>query len=105
MNYMNINRPLYPRPGNGCNSCDGWDKCGGRDCFDRNSWRMPLFDCDRMSPSHDCGCGSQTVRLENPCCPGECAEVTLSVDQCGNLVICVHKNPWRNDCRHHRKHC
>lgn len=85
-------RPLYPPAGDRCDRCD--------DCCE--SWRMPLFDCDSHRHSHDdCGC-SQTVRLENPCCPGECAEVTLSVDCCGNLVIGVHRDPWK---RRRKKHC
>lgn len=87
------NRPLYPTPGWGCDCREH------RDCRQSESWRMPLFDCEPMRPPIDCGCGSQTVRLENPCCPGECAEVTLSVDHCGNLVICVHRDYWKNDCR------
>jgi len=102
MNYMNLNRPLYPPPGDGCGHCDGY---GRRDCRDRESWRMPLFGGDCACASRDCcGC-SQTVRLENPCCPGECAEVTLSVDNCGNLVVCVHKDPWKCDCRRPKKRC
>ena len=108
MSYMNLNRPLYPMPGGGCwdqrDWCDRCDRCDHRDCHDRESWRMPLFRCDGMNNSCDCGC-SQTVRLENPCCPGECAEVNLSVDNCGNLVICVHRDQWKNDCRRPRKHC
>ena len=90
-------------PGDGCGhwnqrGCHDRDRC---DCRDRESWRVPLFNCDSSCPTCDCGCGAQTVRLENPCCPGECAEVTLSVDSCGNLVVCVHKNP----CRRNRNRC
>jgi len=71
-------RPLYPQ------QCD---------CSNRESCvRMPLFGDDMHCSHRDvCGC-SQTVRLENPCRPGECAEVTLSVDSCGNLVVCVHRD-------------
>jgi len=105
MSYMNINRPLYPRPGNSCGLWDCRDECDRRDCGDRESWRMPLFDCGGMDAAHSCGCGSQTIRLENPCCPGESAEVTLSVDNCGNLVIGVHKELWKCGCRHSRKRC
>ena len=58
---------------------------GGGDCY-----RMPLF---RPEPcmSRGYGCPARTVRLENPACPDEWAEVTLSVDECGNMVICVHR--------------
>lgn len=76
------------------------------DCCNRESCvRMPLFNCEpRHSHSDSCGCG-QTVRLENPCCPGECADVTLSVDSCGNLVICVHREPCRCSCCLPVRHC
>lgn len=86
-------RPLYSPAGDRCERCDD---------HRRESWRMPLFDCDRHRPGcGDCGC-SRTVRLENPCCPGECAEVTLSVDSCGNLVIGVHRDRWKH---HPKRHC
>ena len=70
--------PLYPRMG-----CDG-----GRD----SCVRVPMFGSQRcgsgrMSP--DCAC--RRVTIENPCRPGEVAEVLLGVDDCGNLVICVHR--------------
>lgn len=78
-------KPLYPPPGD----CCGRDQC----------MRLPLFNCDSPMPPRDpCGC-AQTVRLENPCCPGECALVSLSVDSCGNLVLCVRREPPRCDCR------
>ena len=92
MSCMNMNRPFYPRPGNGCGQWDCRDRYDKFDCSDRESWRMPLFDCDHWNSARDCRCTGQTVRLENPCCPGEFAEVNLSVDPCGNLVIYVHKN-------------
>ena len=100
MGYMNINRPLYPRPGG---DCEPWNCRDERRCGDRDSWRMPLFDCECRNTVRDCGCGGQTVRLENPCCPGEFAEVNLSVDPCGNLVICIHKDLW--NCRRPKKRC
>lgn len=59
---------------------------------------MPLFDHD-PAPPQDCSC-AKTVRLENPCRPGEWAEVTLNIDPCGNLVVCIHKNG-----RHHPHPC
>lgn len=89
-------KPLYPQV------CDSCDRC---DCGRPESWRMPLFQCEPCRSGCDCGC-SQTVRLENPCCPGECAEVQLSVDSCGNLVICVHRDGHR--CGYpsrHKKRC
>lgn len=93
-------RPLYPPMSDGCDCRDHCDRCG---TADRESWRMPLFRCD--SCRMPCDSCSQTVRLENPCCPGECAEVTLSVDSCGNLVICVHRDRWRNECRRPYRKC
>lgn len=53
----------------------------------------------------------ERVMIDNPCRPGERAEVTLGVDDCGNLVICVHRlcrqeppcrsgpcDPWPQNC-------
>lgn len=105
MNYMHTNRPLYPNPMDSCGRCDDRRQCGCGDHRPRESWRMPLFDCDSCGMNRfDCAC-SRTVRLENPCCAGEFAEVTLSVDGCGNLVICVHRHSEPCDCRRTRKHC
>ena len=83
-------RPLYPPPG---------------DCCEReNCVRMPLFNAESCcSHREHCEC-AQTVRLENPCCPGECADITLSVDSCGNLVICIRRDHSRCDCHHGPKH-
>jgi len=58
-------------------------------CGPQNHLRMPLFGdgcgrCDR-----DC----QRVRICNPNCPEEFAEVELCVDCDGNLSICVHRPP------------
>ena len=39
-------------------------------------------------------CACRRVTIENPCRPGEVAEVLLGVDDCGNLVVCV-----KRDCR------
>lgn len=73
--------PLHP--GDGC---------------DRSSLRMPLFDHCRpqpcgeyrpMVPEECCQC----VRLQNPACPGEFADVELCVDCNGNLSICVKRPP------------
>ena len=70
--------PLYPPPGG---------ERGRENCI-----RLPLFQNDSVrQPPANC---AQTVRLENPCCPGEFAEVTLSVDYCGNLAVCVHREPY-----------
>ena len=100
MGYMNMSRPLYPRPGDGGSRWNCRDRCDGHAC---ESWRMPLFDHDCHHSMQNCDCGSQTVRLENPCCRGEYAEVTLSVDSCGNLVVGVHKDQW--NCRKPKKRC
>ena len=93
------NRPLYPWPGDGCG------QCGCRECRDRENWRMPLFGCERRCGCEDRGCPSQVVRLENPCCPGEYAEVELSVDDCGNLVVYVRRNASKCTCRRPKKRC
>ena len=69
--------PLYP------------PACPSEPCL-----RLPLFGgcnsgCESWFPQEYC----QTVRLENPACPGEYAEIRLSVDECGSLSICVHRPP------------
>ncbi|MEE1199339.1 MAG: hypothetical protein U0L09_01675 [Christensenellales bacterium] len=76
MNYGSM--PLYPPMGQEC--------CRG------NCMRMALFRCDPHRRQDMC-CTGKSVILENPCCPGECAEVHLSVDGCGNLEVCVHREP------------
>ena len=72
------NMPLYPRL--------GWD--GGRDgCV-----RVPVFGESRCGAGRlpdECAC--RRVTIENPCRPGELAEVLLGVDDCGNLVVCVKR--------------
>ncbi|MBR1820359.1 MAG: hypothetical protein IJ769_01915 [Clostridia bacterium] len=77
--------PLYPalRPG-----------CDSESCV-----RVPIFDGDDMP----CGQPPQLrscrrVTIENPCRPGECAEVLLGLDACGNLVVCVRREPERDAC-------
>lgn len=64
--------------------------------------RMPLFppscgsDCVKMKLFNECECppqsNCQTVRICNPACPSEYADVELCVDSCGNLSVCVHRN-------------
>ena len=62
-----------------------------RPCCDRDACvKVPVFDGDRRLPPRpmpEC----RRVTIENPCHPGECAEVTLGVDECGNLIVCVHR--------------
>ena len=77
--------PLYPslRPGR-----------DGQACV-----RVPLFDDGR--PGHglpDGDCRWRQVTIENPCRPGERAEVLLGVDGCGNLMVCVRREA-DCDCR------
>lgn len=69
--------------------------------YDRDECvRMSLFGsdysrcCDHWHNACDGRC--QTVRICNPSCPGEYADVELCVDNCGNLSICVHRPP--KDC-------
>ena len=74
--------PLYPalRPG-----------CEAQGCL-----RVPVFDeggCSCGQPPELRGC--RRVTIENPCRPGECAEVLLGLDGCGNLVVCVRREPER----------
>lgn len=73
--------PLYPPQ-----SC-----CSHRD----HTVRMPLFGCElNYPPCQPCSLPcTQTVCLCNPNCPSECANVTLSVDPCGNLVISIQRDP------------
>ncbi len=68
--------PLYPQ------------SCGG-DCV-----KMKLFDEHRC-----CGCGNecQTVRICNPACPDEYADVELCLDSCGNLSVYVHRSRCCNE--------
>ena len=71
--------PLFPQP-----------------CCGQSSLHMPLFDgkrcnCECWTPSvccEDCQC----VRIQNPACPGEFADVELCVDCNGNLSICVRRS-------------
>ncbi len=76
--------PLYPalRPG-----------CDRESCV-----RVPMFDGNRCPPCPDGELRQcRRVTMENPCCPGERAEVLLGLDACGNLVVCVRRDPPR-DC-------
>ena len=79
--------PLYPPMG------------AGRDCD--TCVRMPVFGDGRPGPGAmpDGRC-CRRVTIENPCRPGEYAEVVLGVDACGNLTVCVRRDPARDcDCR------
>lgn len=59
-------------------------------CMPGSSLRVPLFDsCERCRPRQDCQC----VRICNPACPEEYADVELCVDGDGNLSICVKRPP------------
>lgn len=72
--------PLYP----------GMKPCGPPD----GCMRVRLFDGGPASAGcapAACECGRVTV--ENPCRPDERAEVVLGVDECGSLVICIHRDP------------
>ena len=70
--------PLYP----------GMAPAGGAD----GCMKVRLFDDGCGAPCRppemrEC----ERVTIENPCRPGERAEVALGLDACGNLVICVHR--------------
>lgn len=90
--------PLYPamRP-------DG----DGRRCV-----RVPMFGGDGMgAPGWPDGRGVPELRcvrrvtIENPCRPGECAEVLLGLDACGNLVVCVRRPCEPDPCPRPRRPC
>ena len=80
------NMPLYPRMGPGCEP----EPC----------MRVPVFNGDGCGPGRmPDACQLRRVTIENPCRPGERAEVLLGVDECGNLVVCVRRDPRREgDC-------
>ena len=74
-------------------------------CAPRSCVNLPLFDgCDCCRrPRKECQC----VRVQNPACPGEFADVELCVDEDGNLSICVRRQP-KPCCpppRRHKLHC
>lgn len=90
------NMPLYPGMRPPCNP----SPCMKVRLFDEGCrgghHPPPITECER-------------VVIDNPCRRGERAEVTLGVDDCGNLVICVnrlfgHDAPCRcsNPRRRHR---
>ena len=88
MTYGRI--PLYPA------LCPGGE---GSACV-----TMPLFDDGRGGPPGPSPCGDvQRVTIENPCRPGEWAEVLLGVDGCGNLTVCVRRAA--ECCRRPEKPC
>ena len=76
------NMPLYPRMGQG---------------FEREACvRVPVFGGEGPGPGRlPDPCQLRRVTIENPCRPGETAEVLLGVDECGNLVVCVRRDPRR----------
>ena len=92
--------PLYPgmRP-----PCDD-GACMKVRLFDDVCGAPPMRECER-------------VTIDNPCRPGERAEVALGLDEYGNLVICVHRicdrpprpqcpprpTPWPGPCRPERR--
>ncbi|MDD6882633.1 MAG: hypothetical protein PUD50_02900 [Eubacteriales bacterium] len=103
--FYDNHSPLYP--------------CGCRE--DRGCVRLPLFgpakppepphpccpppSCSCMPPScvpDPCACRVQNVRIANPCNPMECATVMLGVDECGNLTVCVRRDPPPPMPRKHR---
>jgi len=80
-NTMTYERmPLFPPP-----------------CGSRSSLQLPLFDPCACAADNACQC----VRVRNPYCPTEYADVELCVDAGGNLSICVHRPP--QNCRPPRR--
>ena len=75
--------PLYP----------SLAPCGRDGCV-----RVPLFEDERCAmPRLPPGQEIRRVMLENPCRPGERAEVLLGLDEAGNLILCVRRDPRWND--------
>lgn len=85
-------------------------------CTPRNCLHMPLFDsCCSNSCCQSTCCRPnreecQCVRIQNPSCPGEFADVELCVDTDGNLSICVRRpQPSLCTCpprpRRRKSHC
>lgn len=61
--------------------------------------RFPVFPGERCGPGRmPDDCQYRRVTVENPRCPGERVEVLLGVDGCGNLVVCVRRDPERECC-------
>lgn len=59
-------------------------------CTSGSKLCMPLFNsCEPCCGRDQC----QSVRICNPACPGEYADVDLCVDADGNLSICVRRPP------------
>ena len=89
-------RPWQPAP---CGHNDNWrptPHCRGEDrcCRDDTSIRLRLFDgcgscCDPCR--HPLPPAAPPVTIVNPWNCRECAKVTLSVDECGNLVVYVKR--------------
>lgn len=72
--------------------------CGCRGNDDA-SMRFRLFEPERRDPR--CGCAlppaAPPITIVNPWNCNEAAVVILSVDECGNLVVCVRRE---NRCWH-----
>ena len=85
--------PLYPALREGCER---------EPCV-----RVPVFGAENCGPGRmPDACHCRRVTIENPCRPGERAEVLLGVDDCGNLVVCVRREPCPPmDCRGRRPDC
>lgn len=83
--------PLYPvlRPG-----------CDSQRCM-----RVPMFDDDGPCGPLPELRGVRRVTIENPCRPGERAEVLLGLDERGNLVVCVRREPEDGPCRRPERPC
>lgn len=65
----------------------------GPDCRDDTCVRVPMFGGGSApGPGMPPVAELRRVTLENPCRPGEWAEVTLGVDACGNLAVCVRRD-------------
>ena len=78
------------------------------ECDRKACVRVPIFEDGRRPGSlEDEVRPCERVTIENPCRPGERAEVLLGLDGCGNLVVCVRRDRRAEDdcapCRPNRR--
>ena len=60
--------------------------------------KVPVFgECCPPCAPHSMRCCRRVI-IENPCRPGETAEVLLGVDEGGNLLVCVRRGDGECAC-------
>ena len=88
---MNANLPIYPGHCGRGEPCMSIPLFHARERYAFEACKSP-WTCRRPRPEPQCQ-APVPVRLTNPCDPDEEATVYLSVDACGNLRICIHREP------------